>query len=226
MIIDSFLYFNENELAELRIKYLNDLVDYFVVVEADVTHQGKKKEWNFSKLISSSLKEFSHKIKYYKINIDMKEAESTQGFIHADARGGRSWKIENMQRNYIQEACKNFSDDAIILISDLDEIPARDKIEYIKTSNFKLIAPVAFEQFLFHLNCNFLNLERWIGTIATTKKIIEKFKPQDLRNQKNRISLFIRGGWSFSSFGGVQKVKQKIEAFAHEEYNKDIFKIL
>ena len=46
MLIDSFLFFNENELAELRIKYLEKIVDYFVVVEANITHQGKKKDWN------------------------------------------------------------------------------------------------------------------------------------------------------------------------------------
>ena len=46
MLIDSFLFFNETELAELRIKYLNNIVDYFVIVEADITHQGKKKDWN------------------------------------------------------------------------------------------------------------------------------------------------------------------------------------
>ena len=44
MLIDSFLYFNESELVELRIKYLNNIVDYFVVVEANITHQGKKKD--------------------------------------------------------------------------------------------------------------------------------------------------------------------------------------
>ena len=224
MIIDSFLYFNEKELIELRIKYLNDLVDYFVVIEADVTHQGEKKKWNFQELLNNSLKEFSSKIQYHKININMKEAEATQGWINEHARGGRSWKIENMQRNYIREACKKFSSKDVILISDVDEIPSRDKIEFIKSCDFKLIAPVAFEQFLFHLNCNYLNLEKWIGTIATTKEIIEKHKPQDLRNYKNRISCLIRSGWSFSSFGGIKKVQEKIEAFAHEEYNKEIYK--
>ena len=59
MIIDSFLFFNEAELAELRIKYLDDLVDYFVVVEADFTHQGKKKEWNFPDILNANLKNFS-----------------------------------------------------------------------------------------------------------------------------------------------------------------------
>ena len=46
MLIDSFLFFNETELAELRVKYLDKTVDCFVVVEADITHQGNKKPWN------------------------------------------------------------------------------------------------------------------------------------------------------------------------------------
>ena len=49
MLIDSFLFFNEAELAELRIKYLNKIVDYFVIVEANITHQGKKKIGTFRK---------------------------------------------------------------------------------------------------------------------------------------------------------------------------------
>ena len=59
MIIDAFTFFNEKELVELRIKYLSDIVDFFLIVEADVTHTGKKKEWNFPKLLNSSLKGFS-----------------------------------------------------------------------------------------------------------------------------------------------------------------------
>ena len=58
MIIDASLYFNEKELVELRIKYLNNLIDYFVVIEADVTHQGKKKEWNFPDVLKNNLKDF------------------------------------------------------------------------------------------------------------------------------------------------------------------------
>ena len=55
MLIDAFTYFNEKELVELRIKYLNNLVDYFVIVEADITHQGKKKDWNFPKILKNNL---------------------------------------------------------------------------------------------------------------------------------------------------------------------------
>ena len=65
MLIDSFLFFNEAELAELRIKYLEKVVDYFVVVEANITHQGKKKNWNFPKILENKLKKFSSKIQYH-----------------------------------------------------------------------------------------------------------------------------------------------------------------
>ena len=41
--------------------------------------------------------------------IDMNEADSERGWIYEKVKGGRSWKIENLQRNYIKEACKDFA---------------------------------------------------------------------------------------------------------------------
>ena len=41
MLIDSFPFFNEYELVELRIRYLEEIIDVFVIVEANITHQGK-----------------------------------------------------------------------------------------------------------------------------------------------------------------------------------------
>ena len=117
------------------------------------------------------------------------------------------------------------SGDDIIIISDLDEIPSKDKVDFIKSSDFKLIAPVAFVQSLFHLNCKFLDLEEWIGSVVITSKLIEKYEPQIFRDYKNRISRFIDGGWSFSSFGGTERVRLKLEAFCHEEYNKKEYKV-
>ena len=224
MLVDAFLYFDEKELVELRIKYLNDLVDHFIVVEADVTHQGKKKEWNFEPLLKNNLKNFSQKIHYHKLKIDMNEADSERGWIYEKVKGGRSWKIENMQRNYIKEACKDFAAKDIIIISDLDEIPSKEKIKFIKSCDFTTVAPVGLQQSLFQLNCKYLNLEKWIGSVVTTKELIDKYEPQSFLDNKERISFFTNAGWSFSSFGGLNRVKTKFEAFAHEEYNKEEFK--
>ena len=53
MIIDAFTFFNEKELVELRVKYLSEIVDCFLIVEADHTHTGKKKNWNFPKVLKA-----------------------------------------------------------------------------------------------------------------------------------------------------------------------------
>jgi len=229
MIIDAFTFFNEKELVELRIRYLNKIIDYFVVIEADHTYTGKQKKWNFPNILNNELKEFSHKIQYHQMKVDLEKAEAEKdpryNTLADNLRTvGRSWKIENMQRNYIKNACQKFSLNDIIIISDLDEIPSIDKISFIKSCDFKTVAPIAFEQALFHLNCNFLNLERWVGSVVTTKELIDKYGPQSFRNHRDKISSFNKAGWSFSSFGGSNRVREKFEAFAHEEYNNEKFK--
>ena len=42
-VIDSFLFFNEKEIAKYRIRKLKSEVDYFVVTEIGATHTGIKR---------------------------------------------------------------------------------------------------------------------------------------------------------------------------------------
>ncbi len=224
MIIDSFIFFNEKELAELRIKYLNSIVDFFVVVEADITHQGNKKKWNFPNILKNNLKEFSNKIHYHQLNIDQEKIKNEESWIIEDVKGDDAWRIENFQRNYIKQACKKFSNDDILIISDVDEIPSKQKLEKIILSDLDKIAPIALEQHLFHIDCNFLRLEKWRGSIVTTMKICNAYSPHELRRGRNRIKHFSDAGWSFSSFGGLSKIKEKLESIAHKEFNNDKFK--
>ena len=43
-IFDCFTFFDENFLVNSRFEILNDVVDYFVIVESIYDHQGKKKK--------------------------------------------------------------------------------------------------------------------------------------------------------------------------------------
>jgi beta-1,4-mannosyl-glycoprotein beta-1,4-N-acetylglucosaminyltransferase len=43
MIIDAFTFFNELDILEARLKYLDNIVDYFLIVESNVTFSGKSK---------------------------------------------------------------------------------------------------------------------------------------------------------------------------------------
>ena len=55
-------------------------------------------------------------------------------------------------------------------------------------------------------------------------KMCNTSSPQMFRRLRNRISHFTDSGWSFSSFGGYERVKEKIESYAHSEHNNDKFK--
>ena len=52
----------------------------------------------------------------------------------------------------------------------------------------------------------------------------KKFSPHQFRRARNKISHFTDSGWSFSSFGGPNKVKEKLESIAHREFNNDKYK--
>ena len=44
---DCFLFFNELDLLEIRLNLLYSYVDYFVIVESEITFQGNLKEFIF-----------------------------------------------------------------------------------------------------------------------------------------------------------------------------------
>ena len=63
-IFDCFIFFNELELLDLRLMVLNEYVDFFVLVEANKTHTGKKKEFIFEQnkdIKHQSCKQMFHK---------------------------------------------------------------------------------------------------------------------------------------------------------------------
>ncbi|WP_276390340.1 hypothetical protein [Eudoraea chungangensis] len=121
-IVDCFTLFNELDLLEIRLKYLFDTVDYFVIVEADRTHNGAKKDY-FLRDNMDRFKSFQEKIIY--VPIEMKEYDGVEGV---------TWKRENYQRNCIQIGLDklNLNPNDFILISDLDEIPDKSVIKSIK----------------------------------------------------------------------------------------------
>ena len=40
MLIDAFIFYNEKELVDLRVKYLSSIVDFFVIVDRHLKKQG------------------------------------------------------------------------------------------------------------------------------------------------------------------------------------------
>ncbi|MBO6486845.1 MAG: hypothetical protein HVK37_03885 [Pelagibacteraceae bacterium] len=47
-IFDCFTYLDEDIVLDLRLNYLNNYIDKFVIVESKFTHSGKKRNLNFN----------------------------------------------------------------------------------------------------------------------------------------------------------------------------------
>ena len=132
-IIDCFTFFNELDLLEIRLKYLYDAVDYFVIVEADTSFNGDSKPLIF-KENSLRFAPFVDKIVYVPIKI--KKFEQTTKV---------AWKREVYQRDCIKQGMMKLqlNDSDIVLISDIDEIPKKEILFDLKNNSVKNIPNVS-----------------------------------------------------------------------------------
>ncbi|MBD74991.1 MAG: hypothetical protein CMM96_05870, partial [Rickettsiales bacterium] len=94
MIIDSFLFFQELKLLKVRLDYLYDVVDKFLIVEAGESFSGKKKEYIFEKN-KRFFEKYTDKIIYFKIKDNHKNYKSLINYL-------------NFKKEYIYENIKNF----------------------------------------------------------------------------------------------------------------------
>jgi beta-1,4-mannosyl-glycoprotein beta-1,4-N-acetylglucosaminyltransferase len=219
MIIDCFTFFNELDLLEYRLEYLYDTVDYFVIVEANITHSGTPKPMRYLENISRYHK-YSDKILYMPLAID-------PSLYNLDYKpttfepGAPQWSVENLQRNHIAKALELFPDDAMVGISDLDEIPSKSAIEMAQGILGTEIEACCLEQEMFYYNFRQMTVTGWIPGALATNRFAKRVTPQVVRNQAmwNMLQHIPNGGWHLSCWGSPDEIAYKIENFAHQELN-------
>lgn len=217
-VFDCFTFFNELDLLELRLKLLNEVVDHFVIAESNLTHAGKEKPYHFE-AAKERFVQWQHKIIYIPVK------QTTEGLLFQDnltayTPTSAAWQLENGQRNALATVKHLIADDDKVLLSDLDEIPNPLVLKNLEVP----VEPVSFAM-LFHyyfLNCQNTGAERWWnGSILSSGKYYKQTTPQTLRDNRNNYKRIKKAGWHFSYLGGVEKIKYKIQSFAHTEFNKD-----
>ena len=235
-IYDCFPFFNELDLLEIRLNYLDSVVDYFVLCESTITFSGlpKKLFYNENKHL---FEKFGHKIIHVVVDDTPKEYVKTNPF-----------KTDQHQRNSVIKGLKSCTDDDIIISSDLDEFPNIDRIKNLK----EFYEP----DVLFHLAQNmyyyYFNLKetsgnllshsgefdgvvdkRWLGTKICNYGFlknhgVDKLRHPSMRELGRRVD---DAGWHFTYVGGHkemtarQRVLLKIECAAHQEFNNSFYKM-
>jgi len=223
------MYFNEDLLLDLRLNQLNPFIDKFVIVESKYTHSGDEKKFNFN---LDNFSKFKDKIIYiqlehkpsYLININQNDEIG----IVKSKQIENALILENYQRNFISQGLKKFDDDDFILLSDVDEIPNFEGVNFKKFRN-KI---VLFKQYFFHYKLNlYLKNFYFFGTKGCSKKNLQS--PQWLRNVKNKkypiyrldilfsdkkynnVHIVHNGGWHFTNVMSEEKIIYKLKSYLH-----------
>jgi beta-1,4-mannosyl-glycoprotein beta-1,4-N-acetylglucosaminyltransferase len=216
-IIDCFIFYNELELLKYRFDILQDIVDYFVIVESKQTFMGKPKKLYFNENIS----QFSS-IKKKIIHIIIDNFPFDERNIEVEKQ--HQWLNEYYQRNTINSGILSLElkNEDIILISDVDEIPDPKLLHVIKFQNFPIDIN-SLEQDMYYYNLNTLQNLKWCyAKILSFKKYKElNLMPNDIRLMN--IIPIKQGGWHLSYFGNANMIQNKIMNFSHQEYNNSLF---
>jgi len=228
-IFDCFMYFDEEIILDLRLNFLDKYVDHFVIVESNYTHKGEKRELKFN---PKKFEKFKSKIIY---KVYDENNEGIEEILNNDSEKIKSYKYimnalrrENGQRNHIQVGLDNADVDDIILISDVDEIPNLNLIDFTKIN--EKIFMFRQDMFYYKFDLKLPNMV-WTGTKGCRKKNL--LSPQWLRNVKDRkyskfrfdilfsdkkynsIKFIDKGGWHFTNLKTASEIEHKLKSYLH-----------
>jgi beta-1,4-mannosyl-glycoprotein beta-1,4-N-acetylglucosaminyltransferase len=198
MIVDTFLFGWELDMLEFRLSEMSGFVDWFVLVESDMTFQGESKPFVFDEN-KDRFKDYWKQIIY--VRADLPETDDP-------------WLREYSSREATKKGLVCFSDSDIILHGDVDEIMSSSIGGNLDSYVGDGIG--VLDQDFYSMAVDWKYPDTWQGTVMARAGLVEKMSMTDFRNSRIYASR-IRGGWHFSWLGGPEMITKKAAAFSHTE---------
>ena len=204
-IVDAFIFYNELDLLRYRLTVLNEHVDYFILVEATLTHAGNSKPL-FYEDNKKLFKEFEHKI----VHVIVDDFPKTKDALVR----------ERFQRNCISRGLSQIDVKSgdLIVVSDLDEIPNPKSLDILRQEGLTDIC--ALKQDMYHYDLETLVQDDWLEPRA----ISYDFFLNHLKSQITDCRLILpqkimrRAGWHLRYFRySAELLQNKLKQFAHQE---------
>ncbi len=212
-VFDCFMYDGEIEVLLIRFHELNDVVDTFVIVEATQTHSGSPREVKL-KRDNPRISQFVHKIRHV---------------VAPDIQTNDPMVRDQRQRNAIIFGLDDADPNDLIIISDADEIPRASVVTEMVNDSHEIFGVGMILSYFFFNYRNVTGPESdAVWTVAVTKRHLDHTAATFIRlgirfGSFPNTKYFSRGGWHFSYLMNHVRLKQKIEAFAHQEHNTPEF---
>lgn len=231
-VYDCFLFFRELDLLEIRLAELYDVVDVFVLVESRYDFAGNEKALHY-KANRRRFAAYADKIRHIEVLDDPADA-------------GVRWARQAYQRAAIRKGLDDAAPDDLVIVSDVDEIPAARRVAQVNADR-RENAVHFFNQPLhrFYLDVRDSGGVNWTGSRALRARHmidptrLRKLKPvnypkaprayealywayrslAEFRALTTRV-LHGNAGWHFSSLGDVDYLMAKDAAISFDEQNQ------
>ena len=232
-VFDSFIFFNELDLLEMRLNILNDVVDHFVITESPFTVSGNEKPLYYQenkdrfgkfndKIVHHITEEipndFNHLLEKTKFHVAYKNNDPYgTPMIDLPVRFQRALFNRNNSAFGIEKA--GATDEDLVITSDADEIInplLLQDLEWFNPSNHYVAECRAF-----YYKLNILYQEDWMGSRLCTWKHLKNTTIDQHRQNHQNAHKIQDGGWHFSFFGNAEDFKLKLASYEHTENNTD-----
>lgn len=209
-VFDTFLFSGigtELDLLECRLRELQGVVDRHVIVEGNVTFQGRPKSLAF----------LDHERRFEPWRDRILYAECTPGTREPGKEPGEAWAREHSSRQVAHEALSVAEAEPgdIILHGDVDEIPSREAVASLREHAGE-ITPCKLELRFFMFAVDWEVPWRWHAPSVMRYGQLDNFT--QLRETGWPAYPHVRpAGWHLTWLGGEQAARDKVHAFSHAE---------
>jgi len=235
-IFDSFRFFNELDVLEVRFNLLYDLVDFFVITECPYTIMGDEKPlyyWDnrdrFDKFNDKVIHDIMDDIpdnfdNYvertgYHTPYNSIDRNCNQKYIDIPLRYQRDMYARDYTAYSIEKA--GAKSDDVIITSDADEVInplVLESLDWFDNNNHY----VALQRH-FYYKFNILREENWMGSRICTWDTLRQTSVDQLRQNHHNSHRIESGGWHWSYFGNIDTIEQKLNACADSQHkSKDL----
>jgi len=203
-VVDTFIFADELDVLECRLRTLGEVVDWFVLVESETTFTGDPKPLHYE----------ANRERY---------AEWSDRIVHVVAdlpSSPNPWVRERAQRESIIEGLRALplSFDDTVVVSDVDEIWRPSIVVTDLPRPFTVI-----QQSMYVYDFGWRHPDPWFGPVVvhvedlppTEYGTFEIIRSCRLHERPPRVG---NGGWHLSYFGGDEAMRRKQSSFSHTEF--------
>lgn len=210
-LVDVFIYAGEADLLEVRIRELWDVVDLFIIAEANLTFMGKPKPLYFAQTEQQQRFEFAmSKIVYVPV-----------GSLRALRMGDSPFTNEyKMRRDTALAMIKSggFEKDDLFVISDIDEIPYAHTLRLLKTcTGYPSTVHLKLDSYRYSFEFP-LPLQ---PVTKSSVNVVKHRKDIAFARVYRRGIILADAGWHCSwCFRTIDEVRRKMASYSHADRNK------